>query len=245
MSFKVVLGGDPEFFPKAKLATLPQKWEHDGVAVEYHITPSDDPEQIAQEIYMALQDIEINKSIIININPKKLTEEEIALGCDKSHNIYNTFCLDVDPKSIKYRSSGGHIHMSKLTEKGQKAHIANIYNIIKSLDSTLGLWSVITSPNKEHEKQRRKLYGRAGEYRYRNKVLEYRTLSNFWLFDPEMIKFVYSTAQKIVADEDLAEEIALSLSDYEIQYAINDMQEEIAGRLYKHIAKKFGGQLWQ
>ena len=53
----------------------------------------------------------------------------------------------------------------------------------------------------DFDKQRVVSYGRPGGCRIKTYGVEYRTLSNAWLNDPELVKFVYS--QTITAVNDL------------------------------------------
>jgi hypothetical protein len=48
--------------------------------------------------------------------------------------------------------------------------------------------------------ERRKLYGGAGAYREKDYGFEYRTLSNFWVFDPKLTKWAFEQTDRAVQD---------------------------------------------
>jgi len=60
------------------------------------------------------------------------------------------------------------------------------------MDLFLGVPSVLIDDGKE----RKKLYGKAGAYRYKPYGVEYRTLSNFWVFEPGLIDWVWNQTEK-------------------------------------------------
>jgi hypothetical protein len=55
----------------------------------------------------------------------------------------------------------------------------------------------------DYDKQRRLLYGKAGAFRFKTYPngdfgAEYRTLSNFWIADLELVKFIYAQMDKAI-----------------------------------------------
>ena len=64
-------------------------------------------------------------------------------------------------------------------------------DVVKLMDLFIGVPSVVldTSPGSE---ERRELYGKMGAMRPKPYGLEYRVLSNFWVFDKELIKWVFN-----------------------------------------------------
>lgn len=107
-----------------------------------------------------------------------LSDKSKEFGCAPSFNLYNSGAqVGVDPSIYRKRSAGGHIHLG--LSKGSKLY-EHRERLIPILDCLVGLTSVLVDRD-EGNKERRKVYGRAGEYRLPDHGIEYRTLSNFWL----------------------------------------------------------------
>lgn len=117
-----------------------------------------------------------------------LTEEDLSrfhpdcrqLGCQPSLNVYDPdSTLGIDAATYKWRSAGGHIHIGhNLNDKWPI--VKRLGDIVPLLDVLVGNTFVLIDQD-PLAAQRRKVYGRAGEYRLPSYGLEYRTLSNVWL----------------------------------------------------------------
>ncbi len=95
--------------------------------------------------------------------------------------------------------------------------------LIKAMDLFLGVPSVIMDSGE----LRKTLYGKAGAYRDKPAYgVEYRTLSNFWVNDDRLIKWVWDNTEKAVQ----AVESQFALDDYKdsILDAINNNNREAA-----------------
>lgn len=118
--------------------------------------------------------------------------EALAFGCMPELNAYEKEPVDPPncPEGNYFRSCGGHIHLGKL--KGQDYPL-NDYEgrwwITRLIDVFVGIPSVLLD-NDPTSKDRRKLYGGAGNMRPKDYGIEYRTLSNFWLF-PDLVSLIY------------------------------------------------------
>lgn len=126
------------------------------------------------------QAIEISKKHL-----DELADQSKIFGCAPSKNIYKNVSgikIDaVDPSKYLTRAAGGHIHIGKY----ENADVADAFakdheRVVEMLDIICGNTCVLVDRNPAN-KERRKLYGKAGEYRLPEHGLEYRTLSNFWL----------------------------------------------------------------
>jgi hypothetical protein len=132
----------------------------------------------------------------------ELTEDDInrfdpacrQLGCQPSMNIYEPDAkLGIDPVTYKWRSAGGHIHIGHGLRAGDPL-ISRLSDIVPLLDVLVGNTSVLIDRD-PLASQRRKVYGRAGEFRLPNYGLEYRTLSNFWLRAPQLHSLIFELAR--------------------------------------------------
>ena len=149
------------------------------------------------------------------------TQAARQFGCDPDYNVY-TKRANPHPhtKNKNLRSAGGHVHVG--TDK-------NPWEMGKVLDLMLGVPSVITDP----DWQRRSLYGKAGAIRIKPYGLEYRTLSNFWIWNTESIEWVYHQTEEAInyCDEFTAE--CSEEQSLEIQACINSNNKELAKKIVK------------
>lgn len=160
------------------------------------------------------------------------TEEECShpmarlSGCSSD---YNAWSLSVNPKAdysvTNVRAAAAHIHIS-YEGNNDDTSLA----LIRALDLFAGVSSVLL----DDDKDRRKLYGKAGCFRMCKWGIEYRVLGNFWLKDMELTRFVFDAVNKAIdwvnSEKDFTDEEALN-----IQTAINSNDKELALELiYKY-----------
>lgn len=168
----------------------PEPYEYGGVeidccALEITPNPAHTEDQFVQNI-VAMTDLIKKKydkhdfvcvpscrfdEMILNIIPQAK-----EFGCSPD---FNAWTMKRNPKPEPpegLRSFGGHIHLSGATR-----------TTVKALDLIVGMWSVIMDPDRD----RRKLYGRAGAYRPKKYGIEYRVLSNFWCDRAHLIREAY------------------------------------------------------
>jgi len=75
--------------------------------------------------------------------------------------------------------------------------LENINSVVKMLDLSIGLACVwLTKYQSEAESERRMIYGKAGEYRIQPHGIEYRTPSNFWLWNLPVASFLLLMSKK-------------------------------------------------
>lgn len=115
----------------------------------------------------------------------------------------------------------GHIHLGAPELKNQQL----VEDVVKVLDLFLGLPSVLI----DSERERRKLYGRAGCFRFGKSYtgLEYRVLSNFWLQSEELMGWVYDNTQAAINFINEGKTIDKE-DESKIQIGINEYVEEFA-----------------
>jgi len=116
------------------------------------------------------------------------SDEEVRFRCTPSLNVYRDPGEPTpDPREYKFRFAGGHLHAGF----GSKRFTAPVVSeIIRALDGILGLAGVSLAANVDTP-ERRKMYGRAGEFRLPKHGIEYRVLSNFWLRHPALAHLVF------------------------------------------------------
>lgn len=124
----------------------------------------------------------------------QLSEESRKFGCMPSLSIYDTSkdiqINQVDPSQYRIRAAGGHVHIG-VDNYPQlvPALTTRCKETVQLLDIIAGNTAVIIDRSRANI-ERRKLYGRAGEYRLPAHGLEYRTLSNFWLYDSRLMSLM-------------------------------------------------------
>lgn len=215
------IGTDPEFiltdgkkpvsaigkFPSSSSPTVKHKnkFYYDNVMVEIQVKEARNKKEFITNIGTAIHDL-ANLSLpyhISNLSSCNFSEDELKhsdsriIGCNVEYCAYELKIIPQPHNIIKttgFRSAGGHIHL------GSKSLSENGYNIIHAvrlLDLFLGIPSLIID-TKDGSKNRRKIYGMAGSHRLTDYGLEYRSLSNFWLYSPDLCGFIYDVCEFIL-----------------------------------------------
>lgn len=148
-------------------------------------------------IYLAAKKFNKNARLsiktVFDISPELLAKskpEHVAFGCNASFNAYGMNGLQAPGNTIGYRSAGGHVHFGF-----DKKHSKEVYEkMVKALDAILGVAGVSMFATYD-DPRRRIMYGLAGEYRLPPHGLEYRVLSNAWLFHPVLANIVFDLAR--------------------------------------------------
>lgn len=217
------LGADPEFFielPNGQMKAITGliggskenplaiddhgdfKIQEDNVAAEYNIPPSYSKEKFIEHIlwpqtYIAhllgTDKFTISRKASASFPKKELRDPRTQeFGCEPDFNIW-TLGINERPScdDKTFRTCGGHVHIG-LEDQSHE----NIIRVIKNMDHYLGIWSVVA----DADEKRRQLYGKAGCFRPQPHGVEYRTLSNFWIFSPETISEVWDRTQAACND---------------------------------------------
>lgn len=174
---------------------------------------------------------------------EKLSDRSKKFGCMPSKNAHNEGkegFIGVDASVYKYRSAGGHWHIGApsgyLNEKEIREVLAQPERLVKMLDLIVGNTCVLIDRDPGNI-ERRKVYGRAGEFRTPPHGVEYRTLSNFWLRSAPLASMAMGlarTAVCIVADN-LDDEFKKLVDMKDVQDAINNNDFKLALSNFKKI----------
>ena len=191
--------------------------QEDNVALEFGVPPAASADEfvfnvrkVMQEGLKALPGEKFSRLSCVQF-PKEEMEHPSAhiFGCEPD---FNAWTLQENPRPEPphplLRSAGGHVHIETTLTK---------HNVIRACDLVLGVPSVLMDKTGG---ARRSIYGKPGAFRPKPYGVEYRTLSNFWIFRPEYIRWVYRNVG-----------VALEYAEYhmdevnifadEIQHAIN------------------------
>jgi len=173
--------------------------QEDNVSLEYGVPPSASADEFVQHITAVM---EKSKEYLPNLSFSKLScivfpEEQMnhpsahIFGCEPD---FNAWTKEVnkkpEPPHPFMRSAGGHIHVE--TTKDPMA-------VIRAMDLFLGVPSTLMDDGI----LRKQLYGKAGAFRAKSYGVEYRTLSNFWIFKNELIRWVWANTQRALDSVDV------------------------------------------
>lgn len=142
----------------------------------------------------------------------------LEFGCDPD---FNAWTKAPNPRPCAtdstLRSCGGHVHVGFDQTK------LDYIDVVRAMDVFLGLPSVFL----DADTKRRALYGKAGAHRPKPYGVEYRTLSNFWIWDEHLMQWVFDGVATVLnwleAGNVVAEEDAEA-----IQAAINNSDKALA-----------------
>ena len=166
---------------------------------------------------------------LIRNQPREARE----LGCEPDFDAWNRGKANPKPNAeVPFRTASGHVHIGWTEEQDitDPDHLEACNMFSKQLDFMLGIPSLLW----DDDVTRRLLYGKAGCYRPKSYGMEYRTLSNVWLKNPEHIDFV--VAQSIDAFKALVDQQNYSKNAIGLREMVNDGEWKKATQSYtRHI----------
>lgn len=216
--------------------------QEDNVLVEFDTNPQGSMEAFMKNLSDGLKACEevvneVNHDIAPNISSHIYSMDELksfhksvfTFGCEPDYNAL-TGMVNPKPTSVDpgLRSAGGHVHFGyrDLLPKGMDFSQSQAIVGVMA-DYYLGLYSVL----EDMDNRRRELYGKAGSIRMKDYGIEYRSLSNFWIFKEETKKMIWQQANKVVASlEGEWERISAMVDPQEIQRVINEGDRRAAER---------------
>lgn len=206
--------------------------QEDNVLAEYAVDPCEDSSEFLGKIRsveyqlaykLAESGLEVVKIPSYHFDKQDLMswgEEALTLGCSPDFNVYTNGNNPRPSGKTTLRTAAGHVHFSY-----EHPSVRITSNIIKALDYTLGLWSVI----RDSDTERRNLYGKAGSCRIKAYGGEYRTLSNFWLLDDADVITVFEVTKAVVENHHVWLPIMRQLLDEgTLQRVINNNDVQLA-----------------
>jgi len=247
----VTIGADPEFFLRDKITGEPVSSEgliggtkrkpkpisdlghnvqEDNVAVEFGFKPVVDAQSFIRDINTCIDYVKEN--IPNNLEPyivasttfdsKYLqTMQARAFGCEPDLDVWAKQPNTAPFAGTNLRVSAGHIHIGY-----EKPRIPITEKLIKMMDLFLGVPSVLM----DEDRDRRKMYGKAGAFRIKSYGCEYRTLSNFWITSDKLIEWAFNNTQLAITNVNNKKEISTEDAK-DIQKCINEYDEKLANKL--------------
>lgn len=199
--------------------------QEDNVSLEYGIPPASTEDEFVDSIQKVM---EKSKDWLNGLDFSKLSctifEKDQMLhplahvfGCEPDFDAW----LEKENRKPKpphpfMRSAGGHIHVE--TDK-------NPYHVGRMMDLYLGVPATLMD-NSPEAAARKKLYGKRGACRPKPYGVEYRVLSNFWIFDEKTIRWAWRATERALASTVNVQEI-----DEFISIAINNNDKGMAEAL--------------
>lgn len=187
--------------------------QEDNVALEYGIPPAASADEFVAHIAAVM---ERSKEWLPGLSFSKLSctifdkdqmKHPLAhlFGCEPDFDAWTGLVNTKPAPPHEYmRSAGGHIHVE--TKKEAKA-------VARQMDLYLSVPAVFMDTGIE----RKKLYGKMGAHRVKPYGVEYRSLSNFWIFDEKLIRWAWKQTERALNStvnvEELAEYINLAVNE--------------------------------
>lgn len=213
----------------------------DGMALEFNIDPASSYEEFQENLDTVqaqlkgmigdLEFLDVASVIFSEEFLKEVPYENIKLGCEPDFNGYS---MDVNEKPNELslmRTAGGHVHIGgfTVTRDNRRQHMGDMARLTRLMDEEVGVYSVLW----DKDDKRREMYGKGGCYRPKPYGMEYRSMSNAWLFNKELVKFVYDSTfdaiKRFVAGDDLENDQArriMNSSDRGNNFFQNSMKTE-------------------
>lgn len=183
-----------------KLHPLPVKLgalQEDNVLAEININPARTLAQWERNINTVIAQLKekLPKGVVLSrfasalYGERELTDPKSKeFGCDPDYNAWtgqenSKPQLPLELNGL--RSAGGHVHTGypKLSYDAKMA-------LIRTNDTVIGLQTVLL----DKDTRRKNLYGKAGAMRFKEYGVEWRTPSNFWIFDETSRKWMFKAA---------------------------------------------------
>ena len=228
--FKSVIGliGANKWNP-AQIAGMPDGFtlQEDNVALEFGVPPSATRSEFVKNIrsvlLAGLEKLPETRFSRLScaIFPESEMENPSAwvFGCEPDFNAWTGFeNVKPEPPHPYMRSAGGHIHVETQLDKK---------HVVRTMDLTHAVPSILMDSGEE----RRKLYGAPGAYRPKPYGVEYRVLSNFWIFRKRLIEWVWDQTE--LALQMVEAGVDLSPFGDEMQQCINTGNKHMAEKLCK------------
>lgn len=205
--------------------------QEDNVALEFGIPPAASADEFVHHIQTVLKEglskcknLGFSK-LSCTIFPEDQMQHPLAFefGCEPDFNAWTEKVNEKpQPPHPFLRSAGGHVHIETRRKR---------VNVVRACDLYLGVPSVLM----DYGFDRKQLYGKAGCFRPKPYGVEYRTLSNFWIFDPKLIRWVWNNTEQALNELDDRYEWTAIETRYGrmIQDCINNNDRSVAEKLVK------------
>jgi hypothetical protein len=205
--------------------------QEDNVALEYGIPPAATADEFVHHIQAVMAkskdwigSLKFSKLSCTIFDKDQMTHPMAhVFGCEPDFNAWTQKENKKPQPTHEYmRSAGGHIHVE--TEK-------NPFWVAQMMD----LYLSVPATKMDNGEERKKLYGQMGACRPKPYGVEYRSLSNFWIFDERFIRWAWRATERALSssvrlDNDLEFYLDLAINKNDKQMAdalINEYNLEV------------------
>lgn len=209
--------------------------QEDNVALEFCTPPAENQEQLVatiNKVMSHLSDVVAQKGLeFVQSSAEYFPYEQLRhpaaqeFGCDPDYNAWRGGRRNPKPKASddRLRSAGGHIHVGyQFKDDVEKRQL------IKLMDLNAGIPSVLM----DEGELRKSLYGKPGAHRLKPYGVEYRVLSNFWIFNPKLVQWAWKCTERALHHFESGYDGA-DVHSKEIQQAIATNDKGLAYKLVK------------
>lgn len=254
--YNITIGSDPEIFieENGQVASAiglvpgtkyqPHPIDHlghmiqtDNIALEYNIPPCTNEDDFVYSIKYVKDYLEaivvangytLSTKASAEVNPIYLMDPQAQrFGCSPDLNVYTGEPNEAPDNNTNLRCVGGHYSIGypnptiEISEK-----------IVKAFDIFVTLPSLLI----DKDERRRELYGKAGCFRFTPYGVECRQLSNFWIHNEDLTRWVYRQGLKAIECvlDGKADNLINNYSQLVVE-AINTNNKQLAEQLLESI----------
>jgi hypothetical protein len=205
--------------------------QEDNVAVEFNTPPCSSKQMFIDNIRKNkdwLAEKAKQLGLTVALKPSAVfdddqlqTEAAQTFGCEPDYNAWEGGRMNPRPaaQNPNLRSAGGHIHI-EIPEFVDKCLV------VQWMDLYVGCMML----EFDNDKDRRKLYGKPGAFRPKKYGVEYRTASNAWIENDDLIAWVWDQTDKAV-ERAMAGEAFTEDQGMKIRACINRSSLELLAEL--------------
>lgn len=182
----------------------------DGVAAEFNTWPAETSDEFLEFIEAVMESIKGYASAgncEVVIQPTAWFDEDYweslpdtpkLLGCTPDYDAYTGKKTPPPGTNETFRTGAGHIHLgfTEAYDPTEKEHFQVCRDLVMQLDAVIYPTSLLW----DYDQKRRELYGRIGAFRPKFYGVEYRSVSNAYLREKAIQKWVFE-ASKFSAEE--------------------------------------------
>lgn len=231
--------------------------QEDNVMLEYNTPPTEDPyafvDRVVEGMKRSMEKVNsLHPGLEFAPENERLfgfdllaDEQAMQFGCSPDFNAHNMGAANmvVNPQELEaedgaWRFAGGHVHIGY-----NKPKTANLPHFVAACfaDVFLGLPTV----GLDLQTMRRNLYGQPGRYRPTKYGIEYRTLSNFWVMDINLMEQVAHRAYYLghfleSADETRLQRLYRDVPWADVQAAISEENPDRAADVLAYVRHDLG-----
>ncbi len=219
----ISVGADPELFLADAKGTLVSAYgaipgdkhnpfvvengaiQVDGMALEFNIDPAKDEDSFVKNLNSVMNTMTsmLPHGGSISVVPvaefgaeyiQSQPENAKRLGCDPDFNAWDNGNVNQPPNGeLPFRTAAGHVHIgwTNVEDRLDYEHMQECCNVIKQMDFFLGMPSLLF----DKDTKRRTMYGKPGCFRPKSYGAEYRVLSNQWLLNDDLKRWVFRSVK--------------------------------------------------